>query len=175
MDKKRFRELADAYGADVARWPAGDAAAARTLLDGADGGWARAVLEDVVGTDALLDAYELDDSVDAALAARIVATATALPQDPVETTDRARGGAKTGGGIGAILSDALGFRVRPAWVFAPGGGLMAAAVIGFFIGAGGMMPGAQQDALLLDPVFYSQDELVMPDAELWLGMEEGSE
>ncbi len=171
MDKKRFRELAEAYGADIARWPADDAVAARAVLDGDDDGWARALLDEVADIDALLGVYEIGDTAEEALAARIVANATAFPQD--------RGAIATPevrtGGVGAFLSGALGFRVRPAWMFAPGGGLMAAAVIGFFVGAGGGMPGAQQDALLLDPVFYSQDELVTPDAELWLDLEEGSE
>ena len=32
MTLKRFKQLLDAYGADLARWPAGERVAARALL-----------------------------------------------------------------------------------------------------------------------------------------------
>lgn len=45
---------------------------------------------------------------------------------------------------------------RPAWLFAPGGGLLAAALLGFLVG---FYPQQQKDTLL-DPSYYSESQVL---------------
>lgn len=54
MTLDRLRAIADAYGADPARWPAAERAAGEALLAGSTA--ARALLADAAGLDAALDA-----------------------------------------------------------------------------------------------------------------------
>jgi hypothetical protein len=56
MDMKRFEYLLDVHGADMGRWDAADAAAARALLDGVPA--ARALLARARDLDDLLDAHD---------------------------------------------------------------------------------------------------------------------
>lgn len=52
---------------------------------------------------------------------------------------------------------------RPAYLFAPGGGLIAAAVMGFLIG----FSPVERAEMLLDPAFYSTQDIVAGDADLY--------
>jgi hypothetical protein len=70
---KRFKQLLDAYGADLARWPVGERAAARALL--AADPRARQARETTAELDAFLDRY----APEPASAARVVAGLRALP------------------------------------------------------------------------------------------------
>jgi hypothetical protein len=73
MTLKRFKQLLDAYGADLARWPVGERAAARTLI--AADPRARQAREETAELDAFLDRY----APEPASAARVVAGLRALP------------------------------------------------------------------------------------------------
>lgn len=55
MDIERFRALADAYGADLRRWPESERAAAAALIE-AEPGQTRAVMAEADELDALLHA-----------------------------------------------------------------------------------------------------------------------
>lgn len=73
MTPERFETLSEAYGGDVARWPAGERDAAATLMT-ADPAWARAVLARAGDLDAALASYAAPGGAPG-LADRIVATA----------------------------------------------------------------------------------------------------
>lgn len=72
MKAERLHELADAYGADLRRWPASERAFAETLI-AADPSL-KAVLDQAAALDALLDAAP-NPVPSAALTARILAAA----------------------------------------------------------------------------------------------------
>jgi hypothetical protein len=78
MTAERFRELLAAYGADIARWPHGERAAAR-LLEAEDPAALRQARADEAGLDAWLDQH-VSLAPDPALARRIVAAAIAPPR-----------------------------------------------------------------------------------------------
>ena len=58
MTPERFAYLADAYGADLQRWPANERPAAQALLDGGDGR-AREALHQARWLDSQLDSHQL--------------------------------------------------------------------------------------------------------------------
>jgi hypothetical protein len=72
MKAERLHELADAYGADLRRWPASERAFAESLIV-ADPSL-KAVLDDAAALDALLDAAPTP-APSAALTARVLAAA----------------------------------------------------------------------------------------------------
>lgn len=58
MSVERFRTLADAYGADIGRWPAAEREAGRKLLAGGDAACA-AIIEEAAAIDDMLIAYRV--------------------------------------------------------------------------------------------------------------------
>ena len=73
MTPERFAYLADAYGADLQRWPAAEHKAALRLLERGDAALLH-VLQQAQQLDNLLDSYQLAP-LDPALGRRIVASA----------------------------------------------------------------------------------------------------
>jgi hypothetical protein len=73
MTPERFEVLADAYGGDVARWPAAERDAAAIIM-AADPAWAETVLAQARTLDSRLDAWT-PPRVSAALTEAVVATA----------------------------------------------------------------------------------------------------
>ena len=66
-------------------------------------------------------------------------------------------------GLAGLLADIFGAPFRMTWLFAPGGGLVAAALVGFFIGFSGNMTTAPTDgSWLLDPVYYEAVSMPAP-------------
>jgi hypothetical protein len=113
MGLDRFRELMDAYGAEPARWPANERAAAEALL--AVNAEAAQLRKRAAALDALLDkAAGMASAIDAE---RLVASVTAQPQRSAEIV-----------------------QLRPARSASPGtfwlkvASLAAAATIGFLVG-----------------------------------------
>jgi hypothetical protein len=92
---------------------------------------AKAYFDEALKLDEKLRGYEAKPVNADALATRIMA---GIQKAPVQT--------------------APALKFRPAYIFAPGGGLLAAAIIGFVIG---FYPQAQTD-FLLDPVYYAQEQ-----------------
>jgi len=119
----RFRRLIEAYGADPARWPPPERAAALALL--ATSAQARSALEDVRRLDALL-AADRRPAADASLAASVVTRATAQPQDRAERSNR--------------RLEPGGWSLPRLWPQAAG--LLAAALLGFAIGWANLLPSA---------------------------------
>ncbi len=78
MTPERFAYLADAYGADLQRWPAAERSAAQALLERNDAASLQ-VLQQARQLDSLLDSYHLAPP-DPALARRIAASA--IPDRP---------------------------------------------------------------------------------------------
>lgn len=138
MTPDRVKELLDSYGADPARWPAGEHAAATALL----------------ASDPILSAYRddvraLDDMLNkaapiappAALASRILAQAA----DHAASADVGRNGRRD---AASIPQGGIGGRLRligrqlwpegPAWQ--PAVGLAASLAIGIWVGTTGTIP-----------------------------------
>lgn len=69
LDIERFRELAEAFGGDVDRWPVDVRAEARMLVDTDTA--ARAALADAAALDAVLDLYTAPELDTAAVLARL--------------------------------------------------------------------------------------------------------
>lgn len=81
MTPERFAYLADAYGADLRRWPAAERQPAQALLDSGDAR-ARASLAQAQGLDSLLDSHRLP-APHPALGARIAASANLPVRRPL--------------------------------------------------------------------------------------------
>lgn len=133
MTPDKFRALTDLHSADLSRWPR---ELVRPALDfmAQDAG-AKAYFDDALALDALLRAYVPAPLADpAALEDRIVAAARA----PAKSA----------------------FRVPLLALFAPGGGLVAALVLGFFIG---LHPGASGAEALLSQAVWAPEQAVAGD------------
>lgn len=116
MSLERFEDLAEIYGAEIARWPEGEREAARARL-AADGPRLAPVLASAAQLDRLLDLAPAQ-SPDAALLGRLI---TAAPQ-PVASARRwiAGLGAALGLSAAAFAGVAVGVVVgKPAPVEAP--------------------------------------------------------
>lgn len=122
MTPARFAALLDAYGADPARWPEGERAAALAFLD-ADPA-ARQARADAARLDAVLDRAPVEPP-SAALMDRVLAAAP--PARPAPPQPRALGpGGRIVGWLGALVPGA------GAWQ--PTAALAAALVLGLAVG-----------------------------------------
>jgi len=161
MDKKKQKiiEAIDAYGANTELWPEDVTSDAKALLDNDDE--LKQYLEDAAATDALLQNYHIEEPALQGLEARILCGAFV---EPVIVPVNSNASAKPS--VFKQFWTSLFGDMAPSYVFAPGGGMMAAAVLGFWLSFSGVVkaPHAGQDGqLLLDPVFYS--EIAMDDIE----------
>ena len=168
---ERIREAVAAYGANRKLWPAdirsfADEVAA-ALPDIA------VLLERAEQEDALLREYRLESSAPDALQNRILAEARATPQlrnSPATVKTEKQS-------VWQLLFPGLKF--RPVHIFAPSGGLVMAAVFGFWLSFSGTVLPPQDNAasgLLLDPVFYQNvSDSVLDDSLLLYGNEGGLE
>lgn len=150
MTLDEFKNLLEIYSGDLSRWPAGKLQAAVALVK--QNPAAQALLDDAVAFDHTLRHYEAPQADMAALENRILA---AIADVPAASESRP--------------ADAPQpwtiFGWRPAYIFAPSGGLLAAALIGFMIGAAP----APHTEHLLDPSFYSVDQIMTGDADIYEG------
>ena len=119
----RFRRLIDAYGADPARWPPPERAAALALL--ATSAQARVALEAARRLDGLL-AADQTPVADASLAGLVIARATAQPQERLVRSGR--------------RVEAGSWSLPRLWPQAAG--LLAAALLGFAVGRANLLPSA---------------------------------
>jgi hypothetical protein len=127
---EEFRDDVDLYSADLSRWPEAKVKPALELMR--DNPVAKAYFDDALALDGKLRAYTAKPVNEDALASRIMAAVQKAPAPAAQA-----------------------FKFRPAMLFAPGGGLLAAAIIGFVIG---FYPQAQSD-FLLDPAYYAQEQV----------------
>jgi hypothetical protein len=121
----RFRRLIEAYGADPARWPAGERSRAEALLARSDR--ARRRLAEAQALDAVLMA-DAKAAADERLIAAVIARATAEPQERSPVRPR---------------EFRLDWSLARLWPQAVG--LAAAAVLGFVVGWTDLLPPSADD------------------------------
>lgn len=143
MTLDEFKHNVEIHSADLTRWPQGlvKLALARMETDAE----ARAFFDAHLGLDAQLRLYAPAPQALAALETRIMqAVAKESP---------------------AVPAAAAGPQWRAGWVFAPSGGLLAAALIGFIIGFN-PQPQAQPFAPL-DPAYVAEQQLASADSYIY--------
>lgn len=139
---KEFQDNVDLHSADLARWP--EAMVKPALQFMKENAQAKEYFDAVLALEDELRRYVPKEPALEALENRIMAG--------IAKTPRAAAPAKT-----------PELRVSKAWIFAPGGGLLAAAVLGFLIGLAPAPQGGSDT--LVDPVFYSQDQIIGSDSD----------
>ena len=145
MTIEDFKKNIELYSADLSRWPESRIREAVKLMQAQPS--AKALLEEHVGFDDVLRAYTPKEPDVSALEARIMAQVA-----------RTKQGGELKHSAGAAKPSLLNW--RPLWIFAPGGGLAVAALIGFLIG---FQPHQHKD-MLLDTAYYSEAQLIQGDA-----------
>ena len=145
MDKTEFKALAEIYGSNLSKWPESKVTAAREYKKLNDD--VNAILEEEAHLDELL--LNTESAIDTEqLSKTIVNAAVMHPQDIKEANKS----------FVFWLSSILKIDLKPSYIWAPSGGLLAMAVLGFFIGITGTLPGMEQNGMLLDPVFYTEGQ-----------------
>lgn len=133
-----FKHYTDSYSADLSRWPEELVKPALAFIETSPA--AKAYFDEALKIDTALRTLEGRDGNYQKLEAGIMQKIASTPQErkPVPQQERS---------------------FRPAWVLAPGSGLLAAVVIGFFVG---FQPQLQAD-YILDPVFYAEEQIIGGD------------
>jgi hypothetical protein len=131
-----FREHVDLYSADLSRWPQDKVKPALALVK-ADAA-AKKYFDEALALDDRLRGYAPKAPPLGALEERILKDIRRTPQRKPATRPAE-------------------VHVTPTWLFAPGGGLLAAAILGFIIG---LTPPQAPGDTLLDPVYYAQDQII---------------
>ena len=141
-----FKDNVDLYSADLSRWP--DELVKPALAMMQQDNAAQEYFEAMLALDGTLRGYGPKDGDLGALEERIMAEIAKTPKAPAV--------------VAAQASSESGYKgFNRAWLFAPGGGLLAAAVIGFILG---IMPAEEKADTLLDPVYYTQDQIIGAEA-----------
>lgn len=133
MTLDELKEHVDLYSADLSRWPQDKVKAALQFTS--ENKEAKKYFDAALALDDRLRHFTPKQPDLNALESRIMAEIAKTPR--------------------AAPAKAAEISVTPAWIFAPGGALLAAAILGFIIG---IMPAKPQNTdTLVDPVYYSQD------------------
>ena len=164
---EEFRDDVDLYSADLSRWPTEKVKPALALMEGEAA--AKDYFDAARAAEDELRAYDPQPADTAALEARIMAAVQADPaqEEPGAGMDfAAHLAAQETAKIATRNDDAARtttVKWRAAWLFAPGGGLLAAAILGFIIG---VLPHRASSDYLVDPGYYAQDQIVNSDSDL---------
>ncbi len=150
MTFDEFKNLLELYSGDLSRWPTDKLQAAVTLAK--QNPAAQILLDEAVVFDDVLRHYDVVPVDMGVLETRIMAAIADVP-------------AASEGYITDTPQPWTIFGWRPAYIFAPSGGLLAAALIGFIIGS----TPATHTEYLLDPSFYSVDQIMTGDADIYEG------
>ncbi|MEZ0226681.1 MAG: hypothetical protein ACAH83_19145 [Alphaproteobacteria bacterium] len=142
MTLDEFREHVDIYSADLSRWPQDKLKTALQMVK--ENTAAKEYFDAALALDDKLRAYAPTAPSMAALEDRIL-KGIAASRQPV---------------LKPVQEDV---HIRSAWIFAPGGGLLAAAILGFIIGLS--PPSAGGGDTLVDPVYYAQDQIIGGDTD----------
>lgn len=153
MTLDEFKNLLDVYSADLSRWPQDKLQDAVALTK--NNAKAQQLLDAALDVDDALRHYTPPAADIAALENRILAAIEDIPAGQAGDASPHHTAAQSW----------TVFGWRPAFIFAPSGGLMAAALIGFMIGA----TPVQQTGNLLDPAYYSVEQIMNSDAEIYEG------
>ena len=140
-----FRRLLDIHSADLSCWPVDKVKPALALTESSPA--AKAEFDRALALDAQLRGYAPAAAPMKGLEEKIMQAAAMTPQHGPRAASRQRRSRKT-----------KSFW-KPSWLFAPSGGLIAVALAGFIIGNA---PEVKRD-YLMDPVFYSQDQVIAGD------------
>jgi len=148
MTREEFTDLLDLYGADLSRWPQDRLKSALALTE--KDAEARAQFDSALALEQDLRQHPAPQTDLAALENRIMAGVAAL----------------SAGTPAAAENDGGFFHWRPAFIFAPSGGLIAVAVFGFVMG---FMQPALQPEHLMNPVYYQTEQILVDDNGLYDG------
>jgi len=157
MTLEEFKNNIDLYSADLSHWPEADIRAAVKLME--KNAEAKALLAKDVNLDDMLRRYAPATPQLSALEARIMQQIAATPQSRTPVKDAALKDDSFKAAVAAASATPKS-SWRPLWLFAPGGGLLAAALLGFLVG---FQP-AQHKGSLLDPAYYNAAQIVNADA-----------
>lgn len=162
QDLQGFKDAIDLYSADLSRWPVEKIKPALALLE--ESAEAKAYFERMNKAEDALRAYVPHAPRLDALEARIMAAIADVPREEpsAPVTDFQ-------GQLEAALAkktEKTGFKWKPAYIFAPSGGLLAAMVLGFIIGA---LPHNSTNDFLVDPVYYAQNQTAGTDVDMYSG------
>ncbi len=143
MKFEEFKTCVDVYSADLARWPQERVKAALRLMEASPE--AKHYFEQdlrllEITQGAVVSAPDLS-----ALEDRIMAVVLAAETETVSEGN-------------AVVP------WRVSWLALPGGGLLAAAFLGFMVG----LQSVQSD-LLLDPVFYAEEQIIQSGSDFYAG------
>lgn len=158
MNINDFKAAVDCNSADLSRWTPDDMRAGLALM--ATSVEAKRYFDQALALDAALRLaghQKLRDTT--ALESRIMQAIAHMPQDAADAIE---------------VSDDFTLMpfirsLKPAWLAAPGGGLLAAAVIGFFIGFNPQhMQAEASDDFLLDSGYAVEKQVIAGDRETYI-------
>jgi hypothetical protein len=153
MNIQGFKDSVDLYSADLSKWPPEQVKPAIAFMR--DNSVAADYFDKALLLDAKLRVYEPETFDAAALEARIMQGITGEKQAekaPVEAVIAAK----------AVEKQGIEKPMRAAWLFAPAGGLMAIALLGFFFG---FSQPQQQAYSPLDPAYVAEEKMASIDAD----------
>lgn len=148
MNIQGFKDSVDLYSADLSKWPPELVKPAIGFMR--DNSVAADYFDKALLLDAKLRVYEPEAFDVAALEARIMQGISGEKQAekaPVQAV---------------IAAQAAEKPMRAAWLFAPAGGLMAVALLGFFFG---FSEPQQQAYSPLDPAYVAEEKMASIDAD----------
>jgi hypothetical protein len=146
MTREKFAGFLDVYGADFSRWPPDSLKEALAMAE--KDAEMRALFECALEEERVLRLHTVPLVDLQGLERRILAVVSALPPRQ-----------------GAPADKKAFFQWRPALIFAPSGGLLAMAALGFFMG---MQPALQAETLV-NPVYYQAEQILADDSGLYEG------
>jgi hypothetical protein len=152
LNQKEFQDKVDLYGADLAKWPAAEVTTALAFMTAHPA--AKAYFDDMARIEAALRSMDMPTTDTNVLETRILSRISDIMQDmPArenETADQNQG-YPPAPAASALIS------IRPQFLFAPGGALLAIALIGFIMGS---QLASGDDDLAMDPVTYAQQTIL---------------
>lgn len=141
MNIEEFKDKVDLYSADLSRWPVEMVKDAHAFMQ--ENTVAAAYFERALALDEKLHSYAPEEPRLPELEARIMAAIAEEKRDDVPAA-------------ATIAATQATFKWRAAWLFAPAGGLLAAALLGFFMG---FSPQQQASFMPLDPAYAAEEQL----------------
>ncbi len=142
MKNEAFRGYVDLYSADLSRWPQDLVKQALALMETSPE--AKAYFDEALSLDSALRSLDGTHKSHAKLEARIMQQISGMAQE--DTPPVAQPG---------FFKSSW----KPAYIFAPGGGLLAAVLIGFFVGFQQPSTMPAENHLLIDAMVFSEEIL----------------
>jgi len=153
MTLEEFKDKTDLYSADLSRWPQDQVKLALAFMK--DNKEAAAYFDAALKLDGKLRGYEPPAGNLSALENSIMQRIAGEKQDekrPVAPP------------VHVQAAEVEITRIRPSWLFAPSGGLLAIAFLGFFLG---FTPPRQPAYTPLDPAAIAEEQLASLDSDIY--------